>query len=198
MLKPWVSVGHLFTFQHFLFQTRVTQWKRRRREAPFYYFTPAGPVYAFLANLYWRPADVGRRTVCTILSPAFLCLSVPPLRTCSLAMVCLCVWLAGLLAGMGWAQEMRGQNANSASLLNSIKACEGVCLCVQDCCHVWGHRSQDVSHFWGEMTLNCSENAPNHFARCSKCLCCLTVACVEALSLHLMDKRSKYKWGNDK
>lgn len=84
--------------------------RRRRREAPFNCFTPAEPVYAFLANLYSGLADVGRRSLCTVLSPAFLCLSALPLRTCSRAFVCLCVpgslagWLAAGWHGMGQAK----------------------------------------------------------------------------------------------
>ena len=134
--------------------------KEKKRKTPFYYFTPAGPVYAFLANPYWGPADVGRRTVCSILSTAFLCLSAPPLRRCSLAIVQLC--LAGYPTGTGWAKGMCGQNANSVSLSSSIKACESACLCLQGCCHVRGHRGQDVGNFRREITLKRSESAQSH------------------------------------
>lgn len=178
-----------------LWDLRVRQWKRKSREALFNYFTPAGPVYAFLANLYWGPADVGRRTVCTILSPAFLCLSASPLRTCSLKS--LCVWLACWLA---WARakEMCGQNANLVWLFGGIKACEGVCVCVKDCSRVWGHQGQDHYNCFRKITFNCRERTPS---RCTFFLLCLSYCGLfgsPGLRLCLMDKRSKHKWGNDK
>lgn len=86
-------MGDLFVFQLFSPLSEESENKREEDEEEkllFQRFTPAGPVYAFLANLYSGLADVGRRLLCAVLFPAFLCLSAPPLRTCSLAIVCLC------------------------------------------------------------------------------------------------------------
>lgn len=102
--KSWcwaVSVGRLARVPAFLsFIWRVGKKREEDEEEKllFKHFTPAGPVYAFLANLYSGLADVGRRLLCAVLFPAFLCLSAPPLRTCSLAIVCLYGGLAASLA----------------------------------------------------------------------------------------------------
>lgn len=103
----------LFVFQLFSPLSEESENKREEDEEEkllFKRFTPAGPVYAFLANLYSRLADVGRRFLCTVLFPAFLCLSAPPLSTCSLAIVCLCRGLAACLAS-GEPGRRVGQNA---------------------------------------------------------------------------------------
>lgn len=96
-----VSVERLVRVPTLLSFIRTVENKREEDEEErllFKHFTPAGPVYAFLANLYSGLADVGRRFLCAVLFPAFLCLSAPLLRTCSLAIVCLCSGLAACLA----------------------------------------------------------------------------------------------------
>lgn len=106
-------------FQLFLLHLKsqkIKEVEEEEEEKPFFFkcFTPAGPVYAFLANLYSGPADVGRRSLCAVLFPAFLCLSAPPLRTCSPAIVYLCGGLAS-----GEQRRCVGQNAKSRWLLGS-------------------------------------------------------------------------------
>lgn len=103
----------LLVFQLFSPLSEESENKREEDEEEkllFKRFTPAGPVYAFLANLYSGLADVGRRFLCAVLFPAFLCLSAPPLRTCSLAIVCLRRGLAACLAS-GEPGRRVGQNA---------------------------------------------------------------------------------------
>lgn len=168
----------------FFFIWRVRHWKRRRREGLFNCFTPAGPVYAFLANLYSGLADVGRRPLCTILSPAFLCLSPLPWRTCSLAIVCLCAWQPGWLAwaGLGWPKEMCGRNANSGWLLGSSSS---VWRCILSWTTVatYGDTKIKIITFF----FLFQKDYLNLFVA----PLCLTVVCLEAPSLCLIDKRSK-------
>ena len=93
---------------------------------------------------------------------------------------------------------MCGQNANLLWLFSSIKACEGVCVCVKDCSRVWGHQGQDHYNCFQKITFNCRERTPS---RCTFCLLCLSYCGLfgsPGRCLCLKDKRSKHKWGNDK
>lgn len=138
MLARWVSVRKCVCAPAFSPSSEESanesgeeRRRRRRREAPFNCFTPAEPVYAFLANLYSGLADVGRRSLRTVLSPAFLCLSALPLRTCSLAFVCLCAWQPGWLAGwhgMAWAR----QRGRVDRMLSQVDCCTVIAVVCED------------------------------------------------------------------
>lgn len=113
--KPVLGVSvrrlvHVPTFLSFIWRVENKRDGDEEEKHLFTHFTPAGPVYAFLANLYSELADVGRRFLCAVLLPAFLCLSARLLRTCSLAIVCLCCGLADCLAS-GEPGRCVGQNA---------------------------------------------------------------------------------------
>lgn len=77
-----VSVGRLVrlpTFLSFIWRVENKREEDEEEKLLFKRFTPAGPVYAFLANLYSGLADVGRRfflrrPLSSI--PVFVCTSI--------------------------------------------------------------------------------------------------------------------------
>lgn len=144
MLARWVSVRKCVCVPAFsssseesAIESGEERRRRRRREAPFNCFTPAEPVYAFLANLYSGLADVGRRSLRTVLSPAFLRLSALPLRTCSLAFVCLCAWQPGRLRWHGMAWHGPGKRGRVDRMLSQVDCCT-VEVAVCEDAYPWG------------------------------------------------------------